>query len=324
MHEQKAKIKKEERKNKLEKITPEISVQKKGQLIQGNNMYGAHKLHLNSGEKLYLMCELRDLDTNTLTKVHITSAYIPRTINDDKVEPVGSELGQLCIKSVANDIEIIRFNNKNYNIDRYVRHDVSYVETFKDKSFKNLAFNKEVYPLEPKQIDKKIVYVYYKLNNSCIRNRHNIDNVTMKVTNIRDNHMIDVNVFQCKTCGKYFINYDQLKEYIERKMVPAFKYSIIKGSFDTLNEISELMLYGYTVKEGALSESERHGILAWILKGNLMSKNQIIRNIQYKIDYNGKKESNAKAKVKWEDDMAFVAGYNINTQSKIKGTLVWR
>lgn len=290
-----------------------------------SNVFKINNLVLDKNEIRYLMCELRDTSTGKIITVTITSTNISRSIdNETRILSAGSELGQLCLRAVANDIEVINYTNITYSINRFVRYDIAYVEAYRDKTFKKLFMKTDDYPLDPKQIDKKIVYVYLKMNNTCLRSKHSIENVTMKVSNIRDNRKIDVNVFHCITCGKYFINYEQLKEYIDRKQIPAFKYSIAKGSFDSLNEISELMLYGYTVKEGVLRESERQGILAWILDCNLMSKNQIINNIQYKIDYNGKKESNAKAKLRWEDDLAFVAVYRLNTQARIQGKVVWK
>ncbi len=289
------------------------------------NTFKCNNLILNKNEVSYLMCELLNIRTQRMTTVTITSTTIPRDIDEtNRIITVGSELGQLCLKAVANDIEVINYMNVSYSINRFARYDIPFVEAYRDKTYKKLIVKIDEYPLDPKEIDKKVVYVYMKLNNSCLHNKHNIENVTMNVSNIRDNRKMDVNVFHCLTCGKYFINYDQLKEYIDKKQIPAFKYSIVKGTFDSMNEISELMLYGYTVKEGALRENERQGILAWILDCNLMTKNQIINNIQYKIDYNGKKELNAKAKIKWEDDLAFVSGYKINTQARIKGSLVWR
>ena len=280
---------------------------------------------LDKDEIRYLMCELFDIRTRKTITITITSSNVSRVIDEThKIITVGSELGQLCLKAVANNIEVINYMNVTYSINRFARYDIPYVETYRDKSFKRLPVKTDEYPMDPKQIDKKVVYVYLKLNNSCLRNKHNVENVTMNVTNIRDNRKINVNVFHCSTCGKYFINYEQLKEYIDKKQIPAFKYSIVKGTNDSLNEMSELMLYGYTVKEGALKEIERQGILAWILDCNLMTKNQIISNIQYKIDYNGKKESNAKAKIKWEDDLAFVAGYRLNTQARLQGKVVWK
>lgn len=126
--------------------------------------------------------------------------------------------------------------------------------------------------MEPKEISKKVVYVYMKLNNTCSRNNHSIENVSMNITNILDKSKMTVYVFNCRTCGKYFINCDQLKTLLNKKQIPAFKYSIVHEHNVVLNDVSILMLYGYTVKEGHLSEIQRQGILAWLIDQRIMDK----------------------------------------------------
>ena len=82
------------------------------------------------------------------------------------------------------------------------------------------------------------------------------------------------------------------------------------------------MLYGYNAKDGVLSNSKRQNILAAVITKNLMSKAEIIKNIQSKIDFNGKKKGNEKAKSKWEEDIRFVSTYGTDNQKKINGKLI--
>ena len=49
-------------------------------------------------------------------------------------------------------------------------------------------------------------------------------------------------------------------------------------------------MYGYNVKEGELTEKQRQLLLKELIDKGLMTKDQIIRNIQSKVDFNGKKK----------------------------------
>ena len=60
-------------------------------------------------------------------------------------------------------------------------------------------------------------------------------------------------------------------------------------------------MYGYNVKEGELTEKQRQLLLKELIDKGLMTKDQIIRNIQSKVDFNGKKSGNENAKKRWID-----------------------
>lgn len=172
--------------------------------------------------------------------------------------------------------------------------------------------------------DSSHVYVYFRLTNSCIKNKHSIDSVTAKTTNIKNGQPIDVNVFYCKSCRKYFINYEALQGYISRGIHPALQYVFSEVDDGKLNDASELMMYGYNVREGDLTQFERRRILEWIIDYGLMTKAEIISNLQFKVGYNGKKPGNERAKQKWLDDIQFVSRYVNGNSKTIKATFVFR
>lgn len=153
------------------------------------------------------------------------------------------------------------------------------------------------------------VYVYFKLNNKCVNNKHRIETLTAKTTNIKTGLAVGINVFHCLDCDKYFINYEALQNYISKGIYPALDFSLAEIDEGKLRDVSELMIYGYTVKEGVLNESERHRILAWIIDTGLLSKGEIIKDLQFKVNYNGKKIGNENAKKKWQLDIQFVSQY---------------
>ena len=174
-------------------------------------------------------------------------------------------------------------------------------------------------------LDKsKRVYVYFRLTNSCMRNGHEIENVTAKTTNVKNNQPISVNVFHCKQCKKYFINYEALQKYIAKGLYPALQYSFDRVDDGMLKDASELMLYGYNVREGNLTQFERRRILEWIIDSGLLTKAEIIRDLQFKVRYNGNKAGNERARQKWLDDIQFVSQYTRGNNKEINATFIYK
>lgn len=164
----------------------------------------------------------------------------------------------------------------------------------------------------------KCVYVYFRLTNSCVKNNHKIETITAKTYNAKNGNPIEVNVFYCTRCDRYFINYEALQGYISKGIFPAFSYSLIRDISGELNEASQLMLYGYNVREGILSGDERRSILSWIIDSGLMTKAEIIKDLQFKVSYNGSKSGNERAKGKWQDDIQYVSRYVIDNKKEIE------
>ena len=79
------------------------------------------------------------------------------------------------------------------------------------------------------------------------------------------------------------------------------------------------MMYGYNVKEGDLTEKQRQLLLKELIDKGLMTKDQIIRNIQSKVDFNGKKSGNENAKKRWIDDIKYVSQYTVGNVQEIHG-----
>lgn len=172
--------------------------------------------------------------------------------------------------------------------------------------------------------DIKTVYVYFRLTNTCMKHKHLIESVTAKTTNARNGATTNINVFHCKNCNKYFINYEALQKYISKGIYPALPYKLSNDISGSLHDASKLMLYGYRVAEGTLSRQERQSILSWIIDSDLLTKSEIIKDLQFKVRYNGSKPGNEKAKSKWEDDIQFVSRYVKNNKKKIKASFVLR
>ena len=172
--------------------------------------------------------------------------------------------------------------------------------------------------------DIKTVYVYFSLTNNCTKHKHRIESVTANTSNAKNGKIIRVNVFHCEDCDKYFINYEALQRYISSGVYPALPYKFSKDISGSLHDASKLRLYGYRVAEGTLTKLERQSILSWVIDSGLLTKNEIIKDLQFKVKYNGSKAGNEKAKAKWEDDIQFVSRYVAGNKRTIQATFVVR
>ena len=120
-------------------------------------------------------------------------------------------------------------------------------------------------------------------------------------------------VFYCEKCRKYFCFYQQfileLKQYniVLNDFLAEF-YDEYNNNLSThsgsLRIKSILAKYGYSVsKEKKLNARKRFQILSFIIDRGIMSKAEVLSHIQYLINYNGKKESNKNAVLKWKEDI---------------------
>lgn len=174
--------------------------------------------------------------------------------------------------------------------------------------------------ISQQDIEKYVIYVYFKLNNLCINKNHHVESVTITAKNLLTNSYVDVTAYHCKTCDKYFINYKMLEFLFNKNIYPTFKYNVVESSWGILKPVSMLRLYGYRVRQNDLSREERQNILRQIIDYKIMRKDEIIKNIQSKIDFNGKKQGNEIARKKWEEDILFVTTYDTESQIRISGT----
>ena len=184
------------------------------------------------------------------------------------------------------------------------------VGVFKREAYDNMirhAIHKSDLPDKAEPV--KDVRVYFRLNNKCVQEGHRITSVTAKTTNMKTGIPAEVNVFYCCDCKRYFMNYEALQGYIAKGIYPMFSFTLMEVDASKLKSISELRLYGYHVQEGILKKEERQQLLAWIIDAGLINKADIIKDLQFKIQYNGKKTGNESAKKKWQDDLQFVSHY---------------
>lgn len=276
----------------------------------------------------YLSCDIKNIASGKQERIIIANmCYSVNSSQNTKVAIAGSILGDLCLTAVANDRKLFSYNGSVYQILKYVRYDDKFVSQYEEKDSHTVYSTSKKHELENSEINyhngpEKIVYVYFCLTNSCIKKDHPIETVTMQVKDSITSTMLKVNVYHCTECDRYFINHEMLAGFIRRNQHPAFYYCVVRDSSLALSPMSELMMYGYNVREGELTDRDRQKILSFLIDSKLMAKHDIIRDLQFKVDYNGQKASNTNAKAKWESDIRFVSQYGTSGQRMINGKLV--
>jgi 5'-3' exonuclease len=213
-------------------------------------------------------------------------------------------------KDLAIYLEILGSNYHNSEIlgmALYNDEDCVYVkkELINDVICKINHLNKYTY-------DLKKVYVYKSINNTCkLNHKDYIEEVPMNLKNIKTGYNKTIRVFHCTKCDKYFITIEAITKYTENYYMPQFKCIFNTDLLSELNEISLLGLYGYNVREDVLSNAERHTIIDFALKHNIMSSQEIISLLEFNIRIRKNNRSMQKACKKWHDDIQYIYNRNI-------------
>ena len=276
----------------------------------------------SSYKKEIVYCEFKLYDK---AKDHSVSVSIQDTkkslLKDDDhwIFSASSQRGVDCMKAIADEKQTVTIDNVLYSIRKLIVYDSKYIERYRattygggsivtaNKSSKTVDFASQV-------VD---VYVYFKLNNPCTVKKHPVENVTMKSKNPLTGKKYQVNGFYCARCKKYYINHEAVKDIIIKKMHPSFLYNLVHDYEGELKPMSLPTMYGYNAKADGPSSAVRHHILRWIVDAGLMSKAQIIKDLQFKISYNGKKTGNMAAKAKWEEDLNFMSSYTADNTREV-------
>ena len=134
---------------------------------------------------------------------------------------------------------------------------------------------------------------------------------------------IRIDIFNCKTCNKYFINLLEYKQYqnIYKALLGnvAFRENLTSEEYDNNGVFDETILHlsGYTVNpEVNLSNDQRRRILGSLIDHNVLSKARIIEYLRFFID-NGKYKFNMQFFTqKWSEDLEWVKAYSIDEKRK--------
>lgn len=133
--------------------------------------------------------------------------------------------------------------------------------------------------------------------------------------------IVPVSVMFCRGCGTFFMNYDTYSAYSRKYGGLKFQCRVDKSGLQLKSDIgfakdSFLSRAGYSVNAN-MPRPRRQGILANLMDDGKATKWEITEKISEFIRL-GKKNPNMQDAIKrWEEDIAFVADYDTDSQVKV-------
>lgn len=172
--------------------------------------------------------------------------------------------------------------------------------------------------------EESVLYIY-KGRTSCHTRNHEIEQATAILTG-RNDLDIKLNVEHCKVCGKFYMSYSVYERYREKHGMLLGRLKMDSAStvgFQdiVLSEFSPLKLCGYSVnQQDGYSRVERQYIISKVIEKGVLRKSEVIRYLEYFINRNGQKSSNATALGKWKEDLDFTLKFKMSEQSEYQIT----
>lgn len=183
----------------------------------------------------------------------------------------------------------------------------------------------QMHPTDLKFNPANNILYFYKAN--CIKCKQRHNNQIISATAMimaKSDERVPINVEYCTKCKKFFMAYSLFEMYRKK-----YKFLIVKLQKVTDNgefpsnyggglyqaDMSPLRLAGYSVSfaEG-LSPTERHQLLANIIREGILPKYKVIDYLRYFISMNEDRNQMELAVQKWKEDLLFVLNYRLNEQ----------
>lgn len=168
--------------------------------------------------------------------------------------------------------------------------------------------------------DDSVLYIY-KGRTSCHTRNHEMEQATAIFTG-RNDLDIKLNIEHCKKCGKFYMSYSVYERYREKYGMLLGKIKMDSASTVglqdiVLSELSPLKLCGYSVnQQDGYSKAERQYIISKVIEKGVLRKSEVVRYLEYFINRNGQKSSNALALKKWKEDLDFTLKFKISEQAE--------
>ena len=252
----------------------------------------------------------------------------PKEINEMTLEEVRERIVE--IQTMLNSIQEPYFNKK---MDSYLElvfwaQDQTKFDDMRDLEGELEELEIRMKEVQPPRFDQKkdILYVYRGGNIVCKKWNHRIVNVNCHIQ-VLDEVAI-INAQFCCECEKFIISETGYNDYRKAyRFLPILFDRVDKdGDFpnrpywgrETDNEMADyspLMMAGYSVsKEKGYTDEERHNLLAFLMDMEVVPKEKIIGYLEWFKTMNGANAKNAQALKKWDNDLQFVRGYNMEHQ----------
>lgn len=172
--------------------------------------------------------------------------------------------------------------------------------------------------------EDSIVYLYSQKCHcskcSSLYGKNTMENCTATVQTFRGG-LVPVSVMFCTGCGTFFMNYDTYTAYNRKYGGLKFQCHVDRSDLQLKSDLgfakdSFLSRAGYSVNAN-MPRPRRQGILANLIDDGKATKWEITEKISEFIRL-GKKNPNMQDAIKrWEEDLAFVADYNVDKQAKV-------
>ena len=171
--------------------------------------------------------------------------------------------------------------------------------------------------------DKKILVYSGKCHCSKCARKFSQDTIYNCTAMVRTaiGKSVPVTVQYCSGCGTFYMNYDVYRSYSKKYGGLLFGGSIDGNGIEIENRMgladdSFLSRAGYSVNAN-MPRQRRQGILAGLMDDGKATKWEITEKISEFIRL-GKKNPNMQDAIKrWEEDIAFVADYDADNQTKV-------
>ncbi|MDO4465858.1 MAG: hypothetical protein Q4C49_02490 [Bacillota bacterium] len=126
--------------------------------------------------------------------------------------------------------------------------------------------------------------------------------------------------YYCTNCGRYYVLdecIDRIKKYgspLCKVVGDSYWTENTESTFRGYSEESMLHLYGYNTAKDQLSDVQRTRILEIMIDEGIVSKEEVLKHLEFLIHSRGKSESMKSAFEKWEKDRKHIQSYLENTR----------
>jgi len=249
---------------------------------------------------------LNDLGRN------ITKDLIEKRMYMRETQPVKNQLIEHTAEKINEGITTNQADESLVNIESIVE-EANTANNFSDNHINTDNVEKAFVTCDKINLtnNEQVVLVYSHLL-GCYK--HSIK-PAKAIVNDLNNNICTIYVDYCSDCNRYFIDEKSLQTYHKKFGIILLKIELDKsqwqgnGDFNRKPE-SILMLLGYNVREGELSESKRHTLLSKIIDNGLIERGEVIKYLRMFIDTNGENYNNRFAKEKWQNDLNFIRQHN--------------
>ena len=270
-----------------------------------NNYYNSH---------LYLFTsEYRNLYTTTEILFHLAPLYLTPSREAPATLVLKRHTFAHFLQSLALGAAIKIHNRKEYERDSLsIEESLALIDA---RITRFVAISEATASTETRQKVSTELIVYHSLNTiSCRIKGHEIipgKRIVSLAANPKQSVFLPIHI--CKTCHKEFVGEQTYqaftKEYGRLLIKPSADCTNGSSEYDCFPPESKLHMLGYNVREGKMTENERHLLLLQLLNNNCISYFEACRDIEQAIRLFSGRPKYEISIMKWKKDLKFLGDY---------------